>query len=268
MTSNEFYESDLSGVRAVVTGASSGIGLAMADALLGAGASVGFASRPTPRLSSVVADRRERGASAFALPVDVREPSSVDDLARRANDELGEIDVVVNNAGIGMRTVNPHFFNDPRPFYEVTPEGFTNLVATNLTGYFLVARAFAREFVTRGRGRFVNVTMNHSTMRRRGFVPYGPARAGAESLSVIMTEDLRAERVAVNMLLPGGATDTGMIPDDLTPEARSQLLSASIMGPPIVFLASAESEGLTGERLVATEFTEWLRQFRSRSLNS
>jgi NAD(P)-dependent dehydrogenase (short-subunit alcohol dehydrogenase family) len=264
MTKRAEPVADLTGVSAVVTGATSGIGEAIADALLDAGARVGFASRPTARLEAAVAARKERGLAAVALPVDVRDPFLVDELVRRAANELGDVDVVVNNAGIGMRTVNPRFFERAQPFYEVAPDGFTDLVATNLTGYFLVARAFAPGFVARGAGRFVNVTMNHSTMRRGGFVPYGPARAGAESLSLIMTEDLRPHGIAVNMALPGGATATGMIPDGLSDEARRQLLPASVMGPLTVFLASPEAEGVTGERLVATEFDAWLEEFRSR----
>jgi len=135
-------------------------------------------------------------------------------------------------------------------------------VATNLTGYFLVARAFAPSFVAGRHGRFVNVTMNHTTMRRKGFVPYGPSRAGAESLSHIMTEDLRPYGVTVNMLLPGGATATGMIPDALPDASRRALLAPEIMGPPVVFLASAEAAGITGERIVATEFETWLAATR------
>ena len=249
---------DLSGVRAVVTGATSGLGAAMADALLEAGAAVGLASRPTERLDRAVADRRARGLAAEPVPIDVRDPATVEAAAQRAVDALGGVDLVVNNAGIGMRTVNPRFFEDPRPFYEVAPEGFADVVATNLTGYFLVARAFAPRFVAQGHGRFVNVSMNHETMRRRGFVPYGPARAGAESLSVIMTEDLRPHGITVNLLLPGGATATGMIPDGLPPAARARLLAPEVMGPPIVFLASAEAEGITGERIVAKDFDAWL----------
>lgn len=249
---------DLSGVRAVVTGATSGLGAAMADALLEAGAAVGFASRPTERLDRAVADRRARGLAAEPVPVDVRDPAAVEAAAERAVDVLGGVDLVVNNAGIGMRTVNPRFFENSQPFYEVGPDGFTDVVATNLTGYFLVARAFAPRFVAQGHGRFVNVSMNHQTMRRRGFVPYGPARAGAESLSLIMTEDLRPHGIAVNLLLPGGATATGMIPDGLPPAARERLLPPEVMGPPIVFLASAGAEGITGERIVAKDFEAWL----------
>jgi NAD(P)-dependent dehydrogenase (short-subunit alcohol dehydrogenase family) len=68
------------------------------------------------------------------------------------------VDLVVNNAGIGMRTVNQRFFDDPRPFFEVTPEGFTDVVTTNSTGYFLVARAFAAAFVEGRHGRFVKTS--------------------------------------------------------------------------------------------------------------
>ncbi len=254
---------ELTGTRAVVTGATSGLGAAMADALLWAGAHVAFASRPTPRLDEAVGRRRTDGLDAFALPVDVRDPGSVEAAAEEAFDVLGGVDVVVNNAGIGMRTVNPRFFEQPLPFFDVTPEGFVDVVATDLTGYFLVARAFAPRLVAQGSGRFVNVSMNHATMRRRGFVPYGPARAGAESLSLVMVEDLRPFGVAVNLLLPGGATATGMIPDDLPDEARARLLPASVMGPPAVFLASPEAAGVTGQRIVAVEFPQWLEAFRA-----
>ncbi|HET9091829.1 MAG TPA: SDR family oxidoreductase, partial [Acidimicrobiales bacterium] len=90
----------------VVTGATSGLGEAMADALLAEGATVAFASRPGPRLDGAVADRRARGLAALALPTDVRDPRSVEQSAAEVTDRLGGVDVVVNNAGIGMRTVN------------------------------------------------------------------------------------------------------------------------------------------------------------------
>lgn len=65
-----------------------------------------------------------------------------------------------------------------------------------------------------GHGRIINISMNHETMKRKGFVPYGPSRAATESLSYIMAEDLKDYGIMVNMLLPGGATTTGMIPDE------------------------------------------------------
>lgn len=253
----------LDGVRIVVTGASGGIGHAMALALLEAGATVGLAARATPRLDAAVAALRDRGLPAHAVRMDVREPASVILGAREAVVRLGGVDMLVNNAGIGMRTVNPHFFERPQPFFEVDPDRFVDVVSTNLTGYFLVARAFSLYFLEHGRGRIANVSINRETMVREGFCPYGPSRAGSEALSRVMAEDLRRYGIAVNLVLPGGATDTGMIPEGIGDEVRSRLLQPAIMGPPLVFLASDEAEGLTGERIVATEFDGWVAARRA-----
>ena len=77
-----------------------------------------------------------------------------------------------------------------------------------------------------------------------------------------MAEDLAPYGVSVNLLLPGGATDTGMIPPGLADESRAALLSPEVMGPPIVYLASAEAEGLSGARIVARDWRSWLAERR------
>ncbi|WP_104099082.1 SDR family NAD(P)-dependent oxidoreductase [Stutzerimonas kunmingensis] len=252
----------LQGKRALVTGASSGLGLSMAEALAEAGATVGLTARSVDRLDTVVARLSQRGLDVHAQVMDVRDEQSiaiaVDEVRRR----WGGLDLLVNNAGIGMRTVNPDFLSDPQPFYRVSAAAFRDLIDTNLTGYFLVAKAFMALFLEQRRGKIVNITMNHATMCRKGFVPYGPSRAGAESLSLIMAEDLREANIDVNMLLPGGATETGMIPEQHKEAIKAQfnLLSPDVMAEPIVFLASDASDGLTGERIVASEFDEWRRQ--------
>ncbi|WP_127537143.1 SDR family oxidoreductase [Paenibacillus illinoisensis] len=116
--------------------------------------------------------------------------------------------------------------------------------------------------IEQGKGRIINISMNHETMKRKGFVPYGPSRAATESLSAIMAEDLKESGISVNMLLPGGATATGMIPDDLRSEieAKFQLMQPEVMAEPIIFLASSEAEGISGERIVASEFESWLKE--------
>ena len=153
---------------------------------------------------------------------------------------------------------------EPQPFYEVTPDGFRDVIDTNLTGYFLVSRGFAPMMVQQGKGKIINISMSRSTMRRQGFVPDGPSRAGAESLSYIMSEDLLPPGIMVNMLLPGGATETGMIPEDLKEHIKMPLLRPKVMAKPIVFLASEQSDGITGERIVTTEFAEWYADRQTR----
>jgi NAD(P)-dependent dehydrogenase (short-subunit alcohol dehydrogenase family) len=253
---------NLNGVHALVTGASSGLGYAMAEALLEAGATVALTSRGGSKLHEAVAEFRQKGYNAHGLSLDVRSEESVNEALQWVTNEWRKLDVLVNNAGIGMRTVNPRFLVEPQPFYKVTPEGFRDLIDTNLTGYFLTARAFAPLMIEQRKGRIINISMNYETMKRKGFVPYGPSRAATESLSYIMAEDLKEYGIAVNMLLPGGATVTGMIPDEIKEEIEKQfsLIDPRVMGEPIVFLASAASEGLTGERIVAIEFQQWLEE--------
>jgi NAD(P)-dependent dehydrogenase (short-subunit alcohol dehydrogenase family) len=252
--------SSLLGKKVLITGASSGLGLAMAEALARAGATVVITAREAAKLAAAQAQLRAAGLAVETLVLDVRDEASIGEAVAWVRAHWSGLDMLVNNAGIGMRTVNPDFLTRPQPFYEVSAAGFRDVIDTNLTGYFLVAKAFVPLFLAQGQGKIVNISMNHETMRRPGFVPYGPSRAGSESLSLIMAEDLRAAHIDVNMLLPGGATDTGMIPAEAKAAiaGKFQLLSPVIMAEPIMFLASDSSRGITGQRLVATEFASWL----------
>jgi NAD(P)-dependent dehydrogenase (short-subunit alcohol dehydrogenase family) len=243
----------LKGVRALVTGGTSGLGFAMSRALAEAGARVVLTGRTEQR----VQDAASRiGDLVTGLVMDVRDEQSVDAGVDRAVAVLGGIDVLVNNAGIGMRTVNPNFVTEPMAFWHVTPDGFRDLLATNVIGYFLVARAVVPHMLRAGHGKIVNISINESTMRRRGFTPYGPSRAATEALSHIMAADLAGTGVGVNLLLPGGATRTGMTPDDAPADVRTAWLDPAIMGPPVCWLASPASDGVTDQRIVATEFAD------------
>jgi gluconate 5-dehydrogenase len=194
------------------------------------------------------------------VALDVRDEGSVRSAVEAVYESFGGLDLLVNNAGIGMRTVNPRFLTDPQPFWEVAPEGFRDVVETKVVGSFLVAREVVPRMLAAGSGRVVTISMNEQTMVRRGFVPYGPSGAGVEALATVMAADLQGTPVTANILLPGGATATGMIPDGASEEMRSRLLDPGIMGPPIVWLASPEAGAVHGERIVATEFADWLRR--------
>jgi NAD(P)-dependent dehydrogenase (short-subunit alcohol dehydrogenase family) len=241
-------------MKVLVTGGTSGLGRAMAAALAEAGAAVALTGRSAARAAEVAADL----PGAVGLELDVRDEESVARTIDQAWSRLGGLDMLVNNAGIGMRTVNPRFMTQPQPFWEVPADGFRAVIDTNLTGYFLVAREVTPRMLAAGHGRIVNIAVNEQTMRRAGFVPYGPSRAGSEALSRIMAAELKDTGVTVNLLLPGGATATGMLPPGPVP-AGMRILDAAVMGPPIVWLASDQAAGVHDERIVAADWEQWLR---------
>jgi NAD(P)-dependent dehydrogenase (short-subunit alcohol dehydrogenase family) len=257
MTPRSPVTESLDGARVVVTGATSGLGRAMAEALAAAGAHVGVTSRSRERAEATA---RELGPAVVGFELDVRDERSVAVFVAEARERFGGIDTLVNNAGIGMRTVNPGFLAYEQPFWHVSPSGFRDVFETKVTGVFVVARAVTPLMLEARSGRIVNISMNEVTMTRRGFVPYGPSGAAVEALSRIMAAELADTPVTVNVLLPGGATATGMVPDEVPAERRALLLDPAIMGPPVVWLASKEAEGVHNERIVAKEFEDWLAQ--------
>ncbi len=245
----------LSDTRVLVTGGTSGLGRAMAEALVQAGGRVALTSRDAERARSTAA---ELGAGAVGIELDVRDQASVSAAVDSAYRMLDGLDLLVNNAGIGMRTVNPRFMTEPQPFWEVAPAGFRDVLETKVTGAFMVARAVVPRMLSAGGGQVVTISMSEQTMTRRGFVPYGPSGAAVEALARVMAADLADTPVTANILLPGGATATGMIPDEMTDELRGNLLDPSIMGPAIVWLASPKAVGVHDERIVARDFGQWL----------
>ncbi|HEX3841914.1 MAG TPA: SDR family oxidoreductase [Acidimicrobiales bacterium] len=251
---------EVTDVGVLVSGGTRGLGYAMSEALVAGGAQVVVTGRDSERAAAAAEQLgiRNRGR-AIGIAMDVRDEQSVNDGVAAALKALGGIDVLVNNAGIGMRTVNPRFMTDPQPFWAVDPERFRDLFATNVSGYFLLARVVAPLMVEAAKGKIINVSVNEATTRRAGFFPYGPSRAATDSLSHVMAADLAGTGVTVNLLAPGGGTATGMVPDDVGDEVRSRLLDPAIMGPPILWLASADSDGITDSRVVATDFADGVR---------
>lgn len=243
---------DVSGLRVLVTGGTSGLGRAMARALAEGGAHVALTGRHRDRARAA---GRELPGDVIGIGMDVRDPASVEAGVQEIHDLLGGVDALINNAGIGMRTVNPQFLTRTQPFYEVAPAAFADVLATNVSGYFHVARAVVPAMVRAGRGKVINISINESTMVRAGFAPYGPSRAATDALSKVMAADLAETGVDVSLLLPGGATATGMIPDAIPDDVRAHLLDPAVMGPPVRWLCSRASDGLRDLRIVATEFT-------------
>ena len=193
---------DLDGTRALVTGGTSGIGLAMAAALAQAGATVVLTSRSAERAMAAAA----RLPGALGVAADASDEVSAARAADQAWSRLGGIDLLVNNAGLGMRTVNPRFLAEPQGFWEVPPRGSggggrePDRHSPDCRGTHAADAA--------GRGRADRQHLDephHDDPAGLRAVRALPGRL--EALSRIMAADLADSPVRVNMLLPGGATD-------------------------------------------------------------
>lgn len=182
-----------------------------------------FTARGAERLRHVEAEL----PGTPGLVADARDAEAVEAAVDAAWQALGSVQSFVNNAGVGMVTINRSFLVEPPRFWQVSLAGFREVIETNLTGYSIAACAITPRMLAAGSGRIVNISINHATMRRAGFVPYGPSRAGSEALPRIMAADLAGTGVTVNILVPGSATATGMVPPDIASSRSSALFSPS-----------------------------------------
>jgi NAD(P)-dependent dehydrogenase (short-subunit alcohol dehydrogenase family) len=247
----------------IVTGGARGLGWEMADALLQAGHRVLITGAREPDALEAACSAWNQGQAqprALSMTADVSRWDDCQAVARRCADEFGRIDGLVNNAGRGMLEISPTFNTEPALFWQADPQGFRNIVDANVTGAFLMARACVPVMVAQGFGRVVNISTSQVTMVRTGYCPYGPSKAALEAMSVIWAKDLQGRGVSVNVLLPGGAADTRLLPGH-GPNRRGadgQLLSPALMRAPIVWLMSRAAPAVTGQRFVARLWPEGL----------
>src|ERR1700693_1373477 len=242
---------ELSGKTAIVTGAGRGLGRPMALGLARAGASVVITAARHRWEIDAVAEQAAKTPEAAPVRPMLADAASDANCQRVVNETLREFGgghILVNNAGRGMRFVSEKFFDTPTKFWETDPAVWKMIIETNVNGPFLMARAVVPHMMKQGWGRIINISMNHETMRRAGFSPYGPSKAALESETLIWARDLAGTGVTVNSLLPGGATDTGMVPRVIAPR---HLLDPSIMVPPLLWIASESANGVSGDRFVA-----------------
>ncbi len=236
---------------ALVTGASRGLGRAMAQGLLAAGYPVVAMARPGSEaaLESLIQPDGAPRDRLLCLTGDICSEEACREILARACERFGTVHALVNNAALGMDLVGPQV-SKPRPFFDVDSAMWRRIVDTNINGTFTISKVIVPHLLAQGWGRVVNLSTQFVTMQRAGFSPYGPTKAAVEAMTVIWAKELAGTGVTANVLLPGGAADTDMIPREDFAD-RSRLVRPQAMVPPLLWLLSRASDGVTGRRFVA-----------------
>ena len=242
----------LHGKVAIVTGGGRGIGRAIAEAYANNGAKVVV----TAALQKDEIDETALKINGKAILADITKPDDVQKLVDSVMAEFGRIDILVNNAARGMRFVNESFLTEPKPFWEADADNWQMVIHTNVNGTYLMTKAVIPQMLIQKFGRIINISINLETMKRIGFSPYGPSKAALESMSIIWAQELAGTGITLNILLPGGATLTGMIPPSFPEDKKQNLLRPDIVGPAAIYLASDEAENINGQRIIAAEWNK------------
>lgn len=239
---------DLTGKRALVTGSSRGLGLAMATAFAQAGAAVILNARDSVALGAAAADLAATGADVKAIAFDVTSEDSVAEAVAHCEGEIGPIDILVNNAGMQIR--------GPLETYPV--ESFERLLTTHVTATFAVSKVVVQGMIKRGQGRIINICSVLTDIARPGAAPYGAAKAAVANLTRGMAADWARYGINVNGLGPGyfrTELNTTLMADpafDAWVKGRTPMgrwAEVEELGGAAVFLASPASSFVNGHIL-------------------
>jgi NAD(P)-dependent dehydrogenase (short-subunit alcohol dehydrogenase family) len=247
----------LSGKVIIVTGAAQGLGQAIAEGLADAGAAIGMCDLGAKSLDAVAEGIRTKFGDdkLFSAECDISDEEGTANYIEAVMSKFGSIDALVNNAGLGCASVRPDFMSNPIPIWQLDPAEWRRVVEVNTIGTFLMTRWATPHMVAQGRGRIINVTTTFQTMLAPAFGAYGPSKAGIESMTSILVEELADTGVTVNVVVPGGPADTEQIPEDMV-EDRDALLRPDVMVPPIRWLCSDAASGVSGLRFSAAEWDD------------
>jgi NAD(P)-dependent dehydrogenase (short-subunit alcohol dehydrogenase family) len=241
---------DLTGKNAFVTGASRGIGRAIAVALADAGANVALVARSADGLAGTADEISAAGRDAYVIPADVTSYDAVAEAAAAAVDKLGYVDIVVNNAGGSNFMV---------PFRDLRLSGWDKLIQLNLSSAVYVCHALAGHLLDRGKGSVINVASVAGVAASPLITPYGAAKAGLISLTKSLAIEWGTSGVRVNALCPGWTAtelnrslweDPVAGPATVAASAMHRWGTAEEMAGPAVFLASDASSFMTGQSLI------------------
>ena len=239
-------EFSLEGKKALITGGGRGIGRAIALTMAEAGADVAVTARTVSQVESVAAEINAAGKRSIALPADVSDPVSVREMVDRVNAEFGEIDILINNAGISANAF-------PDPSGEIA---WHQVMETNLSGPFYCCRAVAEGMKARRSGRVINISSISGVLSTGGSVAYNSSKAALNMMTKVLAMEWAPYNVTVNAIGPGWF-ETDMSKNSLkTPEQRAtaeeaipmrRLTDLRDLGLLAVYLASPASRWMTGQ---------------------
>ena len=233
---------------AIVTGASQGIGRAIAVELARVGADVVVCSRRLEALKPVADEVRAAGRRALAVACDVADADQVDEVVAQTQRAFGRIDLLVNNAGYRIRS----------PLEDLPRREWDAMVGTNLTGVFLFTQAVGRVMIRQQSGKIINVTSVAGRTGTRGMAAYAAAKAGVTVLTTSLGAEWAKHGIRVNAVAPGPVETEGVLEVWKTPAMIAQAareVPLGRLGRPeeiawaVVFVASDEASFMTGETL-------------------
>jgi NAD(P)-dependent dehydrogenase (short-subunit alcohol dehydrogenase family) len=242
-------EPSLDGRVAVVTGAANGMGRVMARSLAAAGARVAAVDLDQAGLDRLKGQPPFAAENLQAIAADTSQTADCKEAVGKTFAAFGRLDILINCAGVSMRLAGA---DRPR-FFDADPDGWRRIILINSVGPFLMARFAVAPMRAQGWGRIINVTTSFDTMMAAGLSAYGASKSALEASSAIWAKELGGTGVTVNVLVPGGPTDT---PGFFPPGAPRPpvLLDPEVMAVPVRWLASPASDGITGSRFIARDW--------------
>lgn len=260
----------LDGKVAIVTGGARGLGKVMAQAMLDAGAAIFIVARSADQVAVAVDELRENGGKCDGMTADVTDVEACKAIVAATESAFGFPHILVNNAAVGLAGLVPKNIDPtaPMPFHLIDPQMIETITHINFLGPWNMYHAVGAGMLERGYGRIVNISTSLPTMRKAGV--YGPLKAALEVSTTVWAQQLEGTGVTANVLLPGGGSDTAMVPGGEVgtraiaftagkgPKGLegtdAGLLPPEIMGPPMVWLASEASADYNGRRFAARDW--------------
>ena len=241
----------MKGMVAIVTGASRGLGRAIAKEYAQEGASVVVSARPVSptglqgTIVETAEDIEAAGGTAFPLPCDVSDQVQVEEMVRKVMDRYGKIDVLVNNAGIMIVGES---------FLDIDPDRFDQLMAANVRGPFLTCKFVAPIMMEQRHGSIINIGSRMGVEHGAQTAVYGASKAALHMFSFCLADELREYNIAVNVLSPGSLRSEGSAAIPWAQGNWHERVEPALAGPSAVWLALQDACSFTGRLVLRSEF--------------